>query len=103
MIITLDLQTSANQNLNFNPNPNPKSDLKKSAGLTWIIIVLILLSIIVTCFEIFLRFGILSSRGGSKGGEGVLGLNLGLGLGKLFTSRNDDNMEPQFHVCTLEL
>ena len=33
------------------------------AGLTWIIIVLIVLSIFVTCSEVFLRFGILSSRG----------------------------------------
>lgn len=33
------------------------------AGLTWIIIVLIILSIFVTCSEVFLRFGILSTRG----------------------------------------
>ena len=32
-------------------------------GLTWIIIVLIVLSILVTCSEVFLRFGILSTRG----------------------------------------
>lgn len=39
------------------------------SGLTWIIIVLILLSIVVTCSEVFLRFGILSTRtkGGHKG------------------------------------
>lgn len=30
-------------------------------GITWIIIVLIVLSIIVTCSEVFLRFGILTS------------------------------------------
>ena len=32
-------------------------------GLTWIIIVLICLSIFVTCSEVFLRFGMLSARG----------------------------------------
>lgn len=35
----------------------------KMSHLTWIIIVLIVLSIAVTCTEVFLRFGILSSRG----------------------------------------
>ena len=40
----------------------------KMSRLTWIIIVLILLSIFVTCSEVFLRFGILSQRKG--GGEG---------------------------------
>ncbi|KAL9001038.1 MAG: hypothetical protein Q9169_000522 [Polycauliona sp. 2 TL-2023] len=41
----------------------------RSSRLTWIIIVLILISIAVTCSEVFLRFGILSSstRGGGKG------------------------------------
>lgn len=39
--------------------------MRASLGLTWIIIVLILLSIFVTCSEVFLRFGILSTR--SKG------------------------------------
>ena len=34
----------------------------KMSRLTWIIIVLIILSIFVTCSEVFLRFGILSSR-----------------------------------------
>ena len=32
-------------------------------GLTYIIIILILISIFVTCSEVFLRFGILSARG----------------------------------------
>ena len=32
------------------------------AGLTWIIIILIILSIAVTCFEVFLRFGILNKE-----------------------------------------
>ncbi len=32
------------------------------SGLTWIIIVLILLSILVTCSEVFIRFGILSTH-----------------------------------------
>lgn len=31
-------------------------------GLTWIIIVLILLSILVTCSEVFIRFGMLSTH-----------------------------------------
>ena len=35
----------------------------KMSRLTWIIIVLIILSILVTCSEVFLRFGILSSHG----------------------------------------
>ena len=35
----------------------------KMSRLTWIIIVLIVLSILVTCSEVFLRFGILSSHG----------------------------------------
>lgn len=35
----------------------------KMSSLTWIIIVLIILSILVTCSEVFLRFGILSTRG----------------------------------------
>ncbi|KAL8786338.1 MAG: hypothetical protein Q9213_002835 [Squamulea squamosa] len=42
----------------------------RSSRLTWIIIVLILISIAVTCSEVFLRFGILSTRGG-KGVEGL--------------------------------
>ena len=33
------------------------------SGLTYIIIILILISIFVTCSEVFLRFGILSARG----------------------------------------
>lgn len=48
----------------------------KMSRLTWIIIVLILISIFVTCSEVFLRFGLLSSRkgvGGAVGGEGVRG------------------------------
>lgn len=40
----------------------------RSSRLTWIIIVLILISIAVTCSEVFLRFAILSSstRGGGR-------------------------------------
>ncbi|KAL8713390.1 MAG: hypothetical protein Q9220_002589 [cf. Caloplaca sp. 1 TL-2023] len=45
----------------------------RSSRLTWIIIVLILISIAVTCSEVFLRFGILNTRGGKGGGAGVLG------------------------------
>lgn len=39
----------------------------KMSRITWIIIVLILISILVTCSEVFLRFGILTTRGGEKG------------------------------------
>ncbi|KAL8859176.1 MAG: hypothetical protein Q9178_004439 [Gyalolechia marmorata] len=39
----------------------------RSSRLTWIIIVLILISIAVTCSEVFLRFGILNTRKGGKG------------------------------------
>ena len=35
----------------------------KMSKITWIIIVLIGLSILVTCSEVFLRFGILTTRG----------------------------------------
>lgn len=47
----------------------------KMSSLTWIIIVLILLSILVTCSEVVLRFGILSTRGVGKGviGNSTLG------------------------------
>ncbi|KAL8658041.1 MAG: hypothetical protein Q9226_001330 [Calogaya cf. arnoldii] len=42
----------------------------RSSRLTWIIIVLILISIAVTCSEVFLRFGILSSS--TRGGKGAM-------------------------------
>lgn len=46
----------------------------KMTRITWIIIVLIILSILVTCTEVFLRFGILASgRGKEEGGAGVEG------------------------------
>ena len=35
----------------------------KMTRITWIIIILIILSILVTCTEVFLRFGILASSG----------------------------------------
>src|SRR5271154_6161086 len=38
----------------------------KMSRLTWIIIVLICLSILVTCSEVFLRFGILTTRTGKS-------------------------------------
>jgi hypothetical protein len=47
---------------------------KKMTRITWIIIVLIVLSICVTCLEVLLRFAILSSRGKQgvvDGGGGV--------------------------------
>ena len=34
----------------------------KMSRLTWIIIILILISIMITCSEVFLRFGLLSNR-----------------------------------------
>ena len=49
----------------------------KMSRITWIIIVLIGLSILVTCSEVFLRFGILSTRGGGKAHQAVQGLGLG--------------------------
>lgn len=43
----------------------------KMTRITWIIIVLIVLSILVTCTEVFLRFAILAASGKDKdGGEG---------------------------------
>ena len=39
-----------------------KTDWLTTSGLTYIIIILILISIFVTCSEVFLRFGILSAR-----------------------------------------
>ena len=49
-------------------------------GLTWIIIVLILLSIFVTCSEVFLRFGILSTRpkGNAVSGPGACLMAVGM-------------------------
>lgn len=44
----------------------------RSSRLTWIIIVLILISIAVTCSEVFLRFGMLSSSTRGGGGKGVM-------------------------------
>ena len=41
----------------------------KMSKITWIIIVLIVISILVTCSEVFLRFGILSTRGDGKDGK----------------------------------
>jgi hypothetical protein len=45
----------------------------KMDRLTWIIIVLILLSILVTCSEVFLRFGILQTRSRRRDGAGGKG------------------------------
>lgn len=38
----------------------------KMSRQTWIIIILIVMSILVTCSEVFLRFGILSTHSGKK-------------------------------------
>ena len=40
---------------------------KKMTHITWIIIVLIVVSILVTCSEVFLRFGLLHKNGGKVG------------------------------------
>ena len=49
----------------------------KMSKITWIIIVLIAISILVTCSEVFLRFGMLTTRGGGKGPHQALqGLSL---------------------------
>ena len=53
----------------------------KMSRLTWIIIVLIGISILVTCTEVFLRFGILSSR--TRGSAATMrALAMGKGVGK---------------------
>ena len=36
---------------------------KRMSSLTWIVIILIIISVVVTCSEVFLRFGMLTSRG----------------------------------------
>lgn len=43
----------------------------KMSRITWIIIVLIGISILVTCSEVFLRFGMLSTRGPGKAGQAL--------------------------------
>jgi uncharacterized Rmd1/YagE family protein len=44
----------------------------KMSRITWIIIVLIAISILVTCSEVFLRFGLLSGRGNAAAGKACL-------------------------------
>ena len=60
----------------------------KMTRITWIIIVLIVLSILVTCTEVFLRFGILAGAGGKAAagsggvvdrGSDIVGVVAGLG------------------------
>lgn len=48
----------------------------KMSRITWIIIVLIGISILVTCSEVFLRFGILSTRGSAKLPQRIQGLSM---------------------------
>ncbi|KAH7086085.1 hypothetical protein BKA63DRAFT_432786 [Paraphoma chrysanthemicola] len=57
---------------------------KKMTRITWIIIILIVLSICVTCLEVLLRFAILSSRGkeGVVGGGGVEAQMASAGVGR---------------------
>lgn len=45
----------------------------KMTRITWIIIVLIVLSILVTCTEVFLRFAILAEGKGNGSGKGANG------------------------------
>lgn len=54
----------------------------KMTRITWIIIVLIILSILVTSTEVILRFGILAASGGKegKGGDAVGSCNCSTGL-----------------------
>ena len=50
----------------------------KMTRITWIIIILIILSILVTCTEVFLRFGILAGEKG-KGDAAKKALMLAFG------------------------
>ena len=45
---------------------------KKMTRITWIIIILIIISICVTCLEVLLRFAILHSKGRAVGAESGL-------------------------------
>lgn len=54
----------------------------KMTRITWIVIVLIILSILVTCTEVFLRFAILAS-GKGKEGSAVCGVGNGSAAGVL--------------------
>lgn len=54
----------------------------KMTRITWIIIVLIILSILVTCTEVFLRFAILAGeRGNESKGDVVGGEGMRMGVG----------------------
>ena len=50
----------------------------KMTRITWIIIVLIILSILVTSTEVILRFGILAASGGKAGGKSGAGEAVGV-------------------------
>ena len=54
----------------------------KMTRITWIIIVLIILSILVTCKEVFLRFDILAANGGKEkdGAAGAMHVLKGVGV-----------------------
>jgi uncharacterized Rmd1/YagE family protein len=47
----------------------------KMSQINWIVIVLIVISILVTCSEVFLRFGMLSTHG-PKNGPGVVTVSI---------------------------
>lgn len=47
----------------------------KMSRINWIIIVLIMVSILVTCSEVFLRFGMLSTRGDGAKNQQLLTLS----------------------------
>lgn len=62
----------------------------KMTRITWIIIVLIVLSILVTCTEVFLRFGILAKGRGVGGAGGVVGVE---GVGPVVSPRQGVGLE----------
>lgn len=53
----------------------------KMTRITWIIIVLIILSILVTCTEVFLRFGILAAGRGKEGKDAAGAVLASIGVG----------------------
>jgi uncharacterized Rmd1/YagE family protein len=55
----------------------------KMTRITWIIIVLIVLSIMVTCLEVIIRFALLASSGKNKEGGDMGAMCLSLGYSKV--------------------
>lgn len=52
----------------------------KMTRITWIIIVLILMSILVTCTEVFLRFALLAANAGGGKGEAAKKVLMQMGV-----------------------